>query len=132
MFYGWTKVDEFFAAWKNAGFSPVGQLVFRKTYPPRRAFSTIGTSRHTCWPREDRLCHHGPSQMFSICHTAAINCIRRRSPSQRGEEPQIVKVARLVASPILKSDDLFGGDFVQAVHGDGAVLRYVLELGIRE
>jgi DNA modification methylase len=32
MFYGWTKVDEFFAAWKHAGFRPVGHLVFRKTY----------------------------------------------------------------------------------------------------
>jgi DNA modification methylase len=32
MFYGWNKVDEFFAAWREAGFYPVGHLVFRKDY----------------------------------------------------------------------------------------------------
>ena len=38
MFYGWTKVDEFFAAWKHAGFRPVGHLVFRKTYSSKTGF----------------------------------------------------------------------------------------------
>ena len=27
-FYGWNRVDAFFAAWKVAGFRPVGHLVF--------------------------------------------------------------------------------------------------------
>src|SRR5580658_5479457 len=48
----------------------------------------------------------------------------------RGQEPQIVEVPRLVASLVLKSHDLFGGDFVQAVHGDWAIFRYVLKLWI--
>ena len=30
-FYGWNRVDRFMAAWKNAGFSVVGHLVFTKT-----------------------------------------------------------------------------------------------------
>jgi DNA modification methylase len=38
MFYGWTKVDEFFAAWKEAGFQPVGHLVFRKEYSSKSRF----------------------------------------------------------------------------------------------
>ncbi len=38
MFYGWTKVDAFFEAWKGAGFQPVGHLVFRKTYSSKRRF----------------------------------------------------------------------------------------------
>jgi site-specific DNA-methyltransferase (adenine-specific) len=38
MFYGWTKVDEFFAAWKDAGFQPVGHIVFRKTYTSKSRF----------------------------------------------------------------------------------------------
>jgi len=38
MFYGWTKVDEFFAAWKHAGFRPVGHLVFRKSYSSKTGF----------------------------------------------------------------------------------------------
>src|ERR1700677_3382232 len=38
MFYGWTKVDAFFDAWKTAGFQPVGHLVFRKTYSSKSRF----------------------------------------------------------------------------------------------
>ncbi len=38
MFYGWTKVDAFFDAWKSAGFQPVGHLVFSKTYSSRSRF----------------------------------------------------------------------------------------------
>jgi site-specific DNA-methyltransferase (adenine-specific) len=37
-FYGWTKVDEFFAAWKGAGFQPVGHIVFRKEYSSKSRF----------------------------------------------------------------------------------------------
>src|ERR1700674_2318512 len=29
-FYGWNRVDAFFAAWKGAGFTPVGHIVFSK------------------------------------------------------------------------------------------------------
>ena len=38
MFYGWTKVDAFFDAWKGAGFQPVGHLVFRKAYSSSSRF----------------------------------------------------------------------------------------------
>jgi site-specific DNA-methyltransferase (adenine-specific) len=38
MFYGWTKVDAFFDAWKSAGFQPVGHIVFRKTYSSNSRF----------------------------------------------------------------------------------------------
>lgn len=38
MFYGWTKVDAFFEAWKGAGFQPVGHLVFRKAYSSSSRF----------------------------------------------------------------------------------------------
>jgi DNA modification methylase len=38
MFYGWTKVDAFFEAWKGAGFQPVGHIVFRKAYSSRSRF----------------------------------------------------------------------------------------------
>ena len=38
MFYGWTKIDAFFDAWKSAGFQPVGHLVFRKTYSSKSRF----------------------------------------------------------------------------------------------
>ncbi|MGB9145138.1 MAG: DNA methyltransferase [Acidobacteriaceae bacterium] len=38
MFYGWTKIDAFFDAWRSAGFQPVGHLVFRKTYSSKSRF----------------------------------------------------------------------------------------------
>lgn len=37
-FYGWTKVDRFFAAWRGAGFRPVGHIVFAKTYTSKTNF----------------------------------------------------------------------------------------------
>jgi adenine-specific DNA-methyltransferase len=37
-FYGWPKVDLFFAAWKGAGFRIGGHIVFRKRYASRSAF----------------------------------------------------------------------------------------------
>jgi adenine-specific DNA-methyltransferase len=37
-FYGWTKVDLFMAAWRAAGFRPVGHLVFRKRYASSARF----------------------------------------------------------------------------------------------
>jgi DNA modification methylase len=35
-FYGWHKVDVFFAAWRAAGLTPVGHIVFRKSYTSAR------------------------------------------------------------------------------------------------
>ncbi len=31
-FYGWNRVDDFFAIWRRAGFRPVGHIVWRKNY----------------------------------------------------------------------------------------------------
>jgi site-specific DNA-methyltransferase (adenine-specific) len=38
MFYGWTRADAFFEAWRSAGFQPVGHLVFRKSYASKSRF----------------------------------------------------------------------------------------------
>lgn len=37
-FYGWNRVDAFFRAWTQAGFQPVGHLVWAKTYVSRVGF----------------------------------------------------------------------------------------------
>jgi adenine-specific DNA-methyltransferase len=37
-FYGWNKVDLFMAAWRAAGFRPVGHIVFRKHYASKAGF----------------------------------------------------------------------------------------------
>ncbi|TWB34327.1 DNA methyltransferase [Nitrospirillum pindoramense] len=34
-FYGWGAVDQFMAAWRAAGFRPIGHLVFQKRYASR-------------------------------------------------------------------------------------------------
>lgn len=37
-FYGWSKADKFFQAWKSAGFRPVGHLVWVKNYYSQERF----------------------------------------------------------------------------------------------
>jgi DNA modification methylase len=37
-FYGWNKADVFMAAWREAGFSIVGHIVFRKSYASKARF----------------------------------------------------------------------------------------------
>ncbi|MEX0806700.1 MAG: DNA methyltransferase [Candidatus Binatia bacterium] len=37
-FYGWNRIDTFFSAWKDAGFKPVGHLVWQKDYASRTGF----------------------------------------------------------------------------------------------
>jgi DNA modification methylase len=38
MFYGWTRIDAFFEAWRSAGFQPVGHIVFHKSYSSKSRF----------------------------------------------------------------------------------------------
>ena len=37
-FYGWNRVDEFMAAWRAAGFRPIGHIVWKKGYASKRSF----------------------------------------------------------------------------------------------
>ena len=37
-FYGWNRVDEFFSAWRKAGFRPVGHIVWQKDYASSTGF----------------------------------------------------------------------------------------------
>jgi site-specific DNA-methyltransferase (adenine-specific) len=37
-FYGWSKVDLFVVAWRSAGFTMVGHIIFRKRYASRSRF----------------------------------------------------------------------------------------------
>jgi adenine-specific DNA-methyltransferase len=37
-FYGWSQVDRFFAAWRVAGFRPIGHLVWPKRYASAQRF----------------------------------------------------------------------------------------------
>lgn len=44
-FYGWQATDRFMAAWRQAGFRPVGHFVFEKHYHSRKGFTE---ARHEC------------------------------------------------------------------------------------
>jgi DNA modification methylase len=37
-FYGWNKVDAFMAEWREAGFTAVGQIIFRKPYASKARY----------------------------------------------------------------------------------------------
>ncbi|HTV06664.1 MAG TPA: DNA methyltransferase [Acidobacteriaceae bacterium] len=37
-FYGWPRAEKFLEAWREAGFRPVGHLVFRKSYTTKAKF----------------------------------------------------------------------------------------------
>jgi site-specific DNA-methyltransferase (adenine-specific) len=37
-FYGWNRVDAFFKAWRDAGFTPVGHIVWHKNYASSTGF----------------------------------------------------------------------------------------------
>ncbi len=50
-FYGWNRVDRFMSAWKNAGFSVVGHLVFTKNYTSKAAYVGYRTNAPTSWQR---------------------------------------------------------------------------------
>ena len=56
-FYGWNRVDRFMAAWKNAGFSVVGHLVFTKNYTSKAAYVAIATNAPTSWQKAVHVCH---------------------------------------------------------------------------
>jgi len=44
-FYGWNKVDRFMAAWRAAGFYPVGHFTWSKPYASSKGFTE---ARHEC------------------------------------------------------------------------------------
>src|SRR5262249_11665913 len=44
-FYGWDKVDLFMSAWKSAGFTVAGQIIFRKSYPSKSRYLESGHER---------------------------------------------------------------------------------------
>jgi adenine-specific DNA-methyltransferase len=37
-FYGWNRIDAFFSAWTKAGFTPVGHIVWNKSYASNTGF----------------------------------------------------------------------------------------------
>jgi site-specific DNA-methyltransferase (adenine-specific) len=49
--YGWSKVDLFFAAWREAGFVPLVISCSVRPMRPRPISCAISTNRRFCWPK---------------------------------------------------------------------------------
>jgi len=79
MFCGWNKVDAFFAAWKSAGFQPIGHIVFRKTYASKTRFLSYRHEQAYLLARADHCFRHSPLPMSSTCPIPATSCIPRRN-----------------------------------------------------
>ncbi|CQR11370.1 putative methylase [Salmonella enterica subsp. enterica serovar Typhimurium str. DT104] len=79
-FYGWNRVDRFMAAWKSAGFSVVGHLVFTKTTRQNPRMSATAMNALTCWRKAVRPCHRTRCRMSSAGSIPAIATTRRKSP----------------------------------------------------
>ena len=86
-FYGWSAVEKFMTAWKQAGFYPVGHFVFSKHYCSHKGFTE---ARHECayllakgrpskpshllkdvipWGKYTGNCHHPTQKPVEILRT---------------------------------------------------------------
>ncbi|EHV82490.1 putative methylase yubD [Escherichia coli DEC7C] len=79
-FYGWNRVDRFMSAWKNAGFSVVGHLVFTKTTHRRPHMWAIATNVPTSWQKAVHVCHKTRCRTCWAGNIQAIVITRRKSP----------------------------------------------------
>jgi len=79
-FYGWNRVDRFIAAWKNAGFSVVGHLVFTKNYTSKAAY--VGYRHECAYIRQKavHVCHKTRRRTCWAGNIRAIAITRRKSP----------------------------------------------------
>lgn len=79
-FYGWNRVDRFMSAWKNAGFSVVGHLVFTKNYTSKAAYVAIATNAPTSWQKAVHVCHKTRCRTCWAGNIRATAITRRKSP----------------------------------------------------
>ena len=73
-FYGWNRVDSFFSAWKGAGFTPVGHIVFSKTYASAQRFLRYShESAYVLAKGRPGLPHDPPSDVLPWHYTGNHN-----------------------------------------------------------
>lgn len=77
-FYGWGLVDEFFRAWRTAGFRPIGHIVWVKNYASRERFLRYRHEQPSCLRRVARGCRHGRWMTFNHGCSRATRITRRR------------------------------------------------------
>jgi DNA modification methylase len=84
MFYGWTKIDMFFDAWKDAGFQPLGHIVFHKPYSSRSRFFRYQHEMAFLLAKGRPPLPKQPLGDVTEMRTAATNFIPPRSQLQLG------------------------------------------------
>lgn len=104
LFCGGTAIDRFSAAWTQAGFRTVGQIVWAKSYASSVWHTERRHESRGCWPRDIRPDPPRRSAMCRNGHTAAT----ARIPPRR-----LLKSSRLwcapIPSPALSSSIRFPG-----------------------
>ena len=80
-FYGWNRVDAFFRAWTQAGFQPVGHLVWAKSYASRVGFLEARHEQAYLLAKGRPQRPEAPCPTCSRGSTAATSRIRPRRPS---------------------------------------------------
>ena len=82
-FYGWNKVDLFVDAWRGAGFTMVGHIIFRKRYASRSRFLRYEHEQAYLLAKGDAPYPERPIPDVIDFPTAATSCIRRKSRCRR-------------------------------------------------
>ena len=82
-FYGWNKVDLFVDAWRAAGFTMVGHIIFRKRYASRSRFLRYEHEQAYLLAKGDAPYPERPIPDVIDFPTAATSCIRRKSRCRR-------------------------------------------------
>jgi len=82
-FYGWTRVDQFMAAWRGAGFRVVGHVTFVKSYGSSARFLTYRHENGFLLAKgRPTLPANPPPDVVKFVYSG-MPCIRLRSPSRR-------------------------------------------------
>ena len=104
-FYGWNRVDEFFSAWRAAGFRPAGHIVWKKEYSSSARFLQYRHEQAYLLARAIRAVRQSPWPMCSRGNTPATG----RIPTEKAVEilktacPRLFKAGRDRAGPVRRS-----------------------------
>ncbi|WP_256483883.1 DNA methyltransferase [Aliihoeflea sp. 40Bstr573] len=115
-FYGWTQTDRFMSAWRAAGFSIVGHIVFRKRYASKARFvSYTHESAYVLAKGRPALPDNPPADVIDWVYTG-----NRLHPTQK-------PVASL--TPLIEAFCPEGGLVLDPFCGSGSTLAAARSVG---